>query len=100
MTKNEKEMTERERVLKLKEQLLELRRMQEKEDDKVELMGVSDKIVDQKANVKTLGTHPSAGRYGKSLEGEERGFSNIWVLAIILVMFQLAFIATLYFLFR
>ncbi len=86
------------RVEKLKAQLAQLQALKNSGEE-IKLTEASNQVI-QQTPVKTLGTHPGSGKYGKSLENEERGFSNLVILTIILMLFQIGFIATLYFLFK
>lgn len=61
-------------------------------DEELGLVGVEG-IADQKA--KHLGVHPRSAKKNK-----ERGFLSISSLVIILVLFQIAFVATLVLLFK
>ncbi len=65
----------------------------EKYEEKFEGEGVTN------TKSKRLGAHPATGQLGKTFsQNEERGFLNIFILIMILILFQVAFVVSLYFL--
>ena len=87
---------ESKQVKELKEQLNLLKKIRMNDQ---ELTGVENQVVEQ-VKTRKMKTHPSAGRYGESFQTEERGFMNVVTLMLILFLFQIGFIITLYLLFK
>ncbi len=110
-----KKMSERERIEYLRKKLEELnslRQEEEKTDEKkadeselndnelTSMPGVEGRVIEQKPLTKTLGSHPSSGNYAKSSsQNDERGFLNIFILVLFVIVFQITFVLSLYFLF-
>lgn len=95
-------MNERERLEALKkhlEELNELKGNDEVENELENMPEVEGRVIEQVPKTKILKPYSKEGNYSKTTaQNEERGFLNVFILVLILIVFQIMFVLSLYFL--